>query len=204
MRSRSRWSSSRASCGFAWRGRFQPEGGSSITVTEPGRYAVFCFIPQGADPAVSPKPCRVAVRNPRPGRRHPPCPARHGRRVPGGRGLEPRRRRAEAGGRFSCFRPPTRSGHTRPVTSTDELVERLRARDPTIWGPADTPELADRLGWVDLPVSMAARVGELAAIADEAVADGTDHVVLLGMGGSSLAPEVFASVLGVAGRLSAV
>ena len=28
-----------------------PEGGSSITVTEPGRYAVFCFIPQGADPA---------------------------------------------------------------------------------------------------------------------------------------------------------
>lgn len=29
-----------------------PEGGSSVTVTESGRYAVFCFIPQGADPAV--------------------------------------------------------------------------------------------------------------------------------------------------------
>ena len=84
------------------------------------------------------------------------------------------------------------------MTSTDELVERLRARDPTIWGPAGMPELADRLGWVDLPVSMADRVAELEAIAAAAVADGTDHVVLLGMGGSSLAPEVFARVLGVA------
>src|SRR5688572_12375554 len=45
---------------------------------------------------------------------------------------------------------------------------------------------------------MADRVTELEAIAAEAVAAGTDHVVLLGMGGSSLAPEVFASVLGVA------
>ena len=90
------------------------------------------------------------------------------------------------------------NGHTRPVTSTDELVERLRSGDPTIWGSSDTPELADRLGWVDLPVSMADRITELEAIASEAMAAGTDHVVLLGMGGSSLAPEVFASVLGVA------
>ena len=84
------------------------------------------------------------------------------------------------------------------MTSTDELVGRLRAKDPTIWGPADTPELADRLGWVDLPESMTDRVPELETIASAAIADGTDHVVLLGMGGSSLAPEVFASVLGVA------
>jgi transaldolase/glucose-6-phosphate isomerase len=84
------------------------------------------------------------------------------------------------------------------VNSTDELVERLKAKDPTIWGRPDTPELADRLGWVDLPEVMAARVHELNAIAAAAIADGTDHVVLLGMGGSSLAPEVFASVLGVA------
>lgn len=84
------------------------------------------------------------------------------------------------------------------IPPTDELVTRLRAKDPTIWGHPDTPELADRLGWVDLPESMAAGVPELESIASEAIADGTDHVVLLGMGGSSLAPEVFASVLGVA------
>jgi transaldolase/glucose-6-phosphate isomerase len=84
------------------------------------------------------------------------------------------------------------------VIPTDELVTRLKAKDPTIWGPPDTPELADRLGWVDLPETMAAAVPELESIADDAIADGTDHVVLLGMGGSSLAPEVFASVLGVA------
>jgi transaldolase/glucose-6-phosphate isomerase len=82
--------------------------------------------------------------------------------------------------------------------STDELATRLKAKDPTIWGEAGTPELADRLGWVDLPETMASRVLELDAIAADAVGAGTDHFVLLGMGGSSLAPEVFASVLGVA------
>jgi len=84
-----------------------------------------------------------------------------------------------------------------PIPSTEELVKRLRAKDPTIWGPPDTPELADRLGWVDLPESMSAMVPELESVAAEAVEGGTDHLVLLGMGGSSLAPEVFASVLGV-------
>ena len=78
------------------------------------------------------------------------------------------------------------------------MVPRLKGKDPTIWGPHDTPELADRLGWVDLPETMAAIVPGLESIAAEAINDGTDHVVLLGMGGSSLAPEVFASVLGVA------
>jgi transaldolase/glucose-6-phosphate isomerase len=44
---------------------------------------------------------------------------------------------------------------------------------------------------------MEAEVAGFEAVATSAVADSTDHVVLLGMGGSSLAPEVFASVLGV-------
>ncbi|HUP14763.1 MAG TPA: hypothetical protein VM848_01715 [Acidimicrobiia bacterium] len=85
------------------------------------------------------------------------------------------------------------------MTSIEQLAARLKAKDPTIWCPPGTPELADRLGWVDLPETMAARVPELDAVAAGALGDGTDHVVLLGMGGSSLAPEVFASVLGVAG-----
>ncbi|HSL25012.1 MAG TPA: glucose-6-phosphate isomerase [Acidimicrobiia bacterium] len=82
--------------------------------------------------------------------------------------------------------------------STSELVRRLKAKDPTIWGPTGTPELADRLGWIDLPKTMIPRLPEIGAAAAAALADRTDRVVLLGMGGSSLAPEVFAAVLGVA------
>lgn len=84
--------------------------------------------------------------------------------------------------------------------TTAELVDQLRAKDPTLWGPPGTPELADRLGWVDLPQTMRARLDELKAIAASAISDDTAHIVLLGMGGSSLAPEVLASVLGVGHR----
>jgi transaldolase/glucose-6-phosphate isomerase len=78
-----------------------------------------------------------------------------------------------------------------------ELTPRLRSGDPAIWGPPGTPELANRLGWLDLPETMQAEIAGFEALAAAAVADSTDRVVLLGMGGSSLAPEVFASILGV-------
>jgi transaldolase / glucose-6-phosphate isomerase len=78
------------------------------------------------------------------------------------------------------------------------LAERIRVKDPTLWGPADTPELANRLGWVDLPATMEPRLEELAEIRDRIVAAGTDDVIVLGMGGSSLAPEVFARTFGIA------
>ncbi|HEY7564204.1 MAG TPA: phosphoheptose isomerase, partial [Acidimicrobiia bacterium] len=83
------------------------------------------------------------------------------------------------------------------VTS-EELADRLQAKDPNLWGAPDTPELANRLGWVDLPQTMAPLVADWKAVASAALADQTDDVVLLGMGGSSLAPRVFASVLGIA------
>ncbi len=72
----------------------------------------------------------------------------------------------------------------------ERVAARLREADPTLWGPAGTPEIADRLGWLTIAERMP---GELAAIdefARRARADGLDDVVLLGMGGSSLAPEV--------------
>jgi transaldolase / glucose-6-phosphate isomerase len=68
-----------------------------------------------------------------------------------------------------------------------ELVDRIWERDPTVWTGADE---AKWLGWLDEPRRMRERVPELVRFADE-VADGNlDAVVLLGMGGSSLAPEV--------------
>jgi glucose-6-phosphate isomerase len=66
-----------------------------------------------------------------------------------------------------------------------ELVERIWERDPTVWTGRDE---AQWLGWLDEPLRMRQRIGELAEAA-EAAAD-ADDIVLLGMGGSSLAPEV--------------
>lgn len=69
---------------------------------------------------------------------------------------------------------------------------RLWERDPTLWSPVQVPELTDRLGWLTLPETMAEHLDDLTGFEREARADGVRHVVLLGMGGSSLAPEVFA------------
>ncbi len=66
-----------------------------------------------------------------------------------------------------------------------ELVERIWERDPTVWTGTDE---AQWLGWLDEPLRMPQRLDELNEVA-EAAAD-VDDVVLLGMGGSSLAPEV--------------
>ena len=69
---------------------------------------------------------------------------------------------------------------------TAEVVERIWARDATVWTGADE---ARWLGWLDEPARMLERAAELAAFAEEARAE-FSHVVLFGMGGSSLAPEV--------------
>jgi len=78
---------------------------------------------------------------------------------------------------------------------------RVRACDATLWGPPGTPEIANRLGWITSPARMLDRVESIASFADGLVADGIGDVVLLGMGGSSLAPEVLRRTFGAsAGR----
>jgi hypothetical protein len=72
------------------------------------------------------------------------------------------------------------------VATHEELVERIWARDPTIWTGGDE---AQWLGWLDEPARMRERIDELLQFADWA-SDAISEVVLLGMGGSSLAPEV--------------
>ncbi|MDQ3952784.1 MAG: glucose-6-phosphate isomerase [Actinomycetota bacterium] len=76
----------------------------------------------------------------------------------------------------------------------EDLAERIWKRDASVWGPGDD-DPADRLGWLDLPETIR---GELAPV-EAFVRDTGSHVekvVLLGMGGSSLAPEVFATCFG--------
>jgi len=75
-------------------------------------------------------------------------------------------------------------------------VDRLWARDHTLWTAEPEPEIEDRLGWLALPETMRGEVPALEVFAAEIAASGITHVVLLGMGGSSLAPEVFARTFG--------
>jgi len=86
------------------------------------------------------------------------------------------------------------------ATRADEAAAALWRRDPSIWSadPAVQKTIANRLGWLESPQLMEKSIGRLttfaAGIRDEAFTD----VVLLGMGGSSLAPEVLRAIVGVA------
>lgn len=95
--------------------------------------------------------------------------------------------------------PPTREALGEAVTERlaawrdERVAERLWERDADLWSAshADPGELRDRLGWLDLPASMTARIPELERLAADAWNDGYRQAAVLGMGGSSLAPELF-------------
>jgi hypothetical protein len=78
--------------------------------------------------------------------------------------------------------------------ATEQLVERIWARDPTVWTGSGEEKW---LGWLDEPQRMRERIGDLQRFADEVGAPGViDTFVLLGMGGSSLAPIVLRQSFG--------
>jgi glucose-6-phosphate isomerase len=71
------------------------------------------------------------------------------------------------------------------------VADRVSEPDPTLWAPAGTPEVANRLGWLTIAERMLDELPEIERVADGIRSDGLTDAVLLGMGGSSLAPEVF-------------
>ena len=81
-----------------------------------------------------------------------------------------------------------------------DAVRRIWERDGRLWSydPEVSALCADRLGWVQLPETMREHVPALRKLAVDAIAAGMRDVVLCGMGGSSLAPEVLATVFGAA------
>ena len=81
--------------------------------------------------------------------------------------------------------------------AADGVPAALIAKDPALWGPDAAAEAAIRLGWLDAPRVSRALLGPLAELASEARRGGLDHVVLCGMGGSSLAPEVISRTANV-------
>jgi transaldolase/glucose-6-phosphate isomerase len=74
---------------------------------------------------------------------------------------------------------------------------RIWKRDHTVWKP-DPTEIANRLDWLTVADDMAGKAEELTSFAREIWADGYTTAVLLGMGGSSLAPEVLQETFGSA------
>jgi transaldolase/glucose-6-phosphate isomerase len=82
-----------------------------------------------------------------------------------------------------------------------DVVRRIWDRDPSVWSNAGE----DRwLGWLTLPMQDRDAVALAVEFADEIRTEGTADVVLLGMGGSSLAPEVMRSIIGRTERYPAL
>jgi len=80
--------------------------------------------------------------------------------------------------------------------SDSDFVKRLWQKDAALWKrePSHTAIINNSLGWLDVPYKMLGRAGEIEQFAAEVLKEGFTGVALLGMGGSSLAPEVIRTV----------
>ena len=77
----------------------------------------------------------------------------------------------------------------------NRVVERMLRKDHTLWKP-EPKGIADRLGWLNSPLEMRLQLAGIEEFVNAVRADGYDFALLMGMGGSSLAPEVFRGVFG--------
>ena len=97
---------------------------------------------------------------------------------------------------FSCVLPEDLGSRVkRRIAALHEqnAVRRIWDRDPSVWSNADESRW---LGWLTLPMQDRAEVQQIVEFARGIAAGGVTDVVLLGMGGSSLAPEVMREILG--------
>jgi glucose-6-phosphate isomerase len=97
------------------------------------------------------------------------------------------------------LQPPTATAAAERMSQLVEaqVASRILSRDADLWGPEAAGEARIRLGWTSSPDQMVGLVEQLSARRAELVAGGINRVVLCGMGGSSLAPEVIARQAGI-------
>jgi transaldolase/glucose-6-phosphate isomerase len=78
------------------------------------------------------------------------------------------------------------------------VVRRIQEKDASLWSadPSAQKEIRERLGWLQVADHMKERIPELTALKQELVSEGFSQALLMGMGGSSLAPEVFRQTFG--------
>jgi len=79
---------------------------------------------------------------------------------------------------------------TVPTLVADLVASGITAQDPALWGAAAEAEADKRLGWTEAVAISRPLVPQIEALREELEAAGVRHIVLAGMGGSSLAPEV--------------
>jgi len=84
-----------------------------------------------------------------------------------------------------------------PTLVADGIASKISAQDPTLWGEAAVEESSRRLGWVSLHETTRTILPELSKLATRMRDEGKTRIVLCGMGGSSLGPEVIARTHGV-------
>lgn len=83
-----------------------------------------------------------------------------------------------------------------PQLVSDLVASRITGGDATLWGPDAEEESAKRLGWVEAVSVSRPMVDDILALRDKLREVGVNHIVLGGMGGSSLAPEVITRTYG--------
>jgi transaldolase / glucose-6-phosphate isomerase len=76
------------------------------------------------------------------------------------------------------------------LAERENVARRLWAKDESLWGGPGVPEIGDRLGWLTVSDELLEQLDDLREFVAGVEADGFTDAVLLGMGGSSLGPEV--------------
>jgi glucose-6-phosphate isomerase len=99
---------------------------------------------------------------------------------------------------FQLLAGPVAEFVSKEASSAALAAQGLWRRDPTVWSidRAVQDTISRRLGWLDSPALMLASIDHIRSVAADVRSHGFTDVVLLGMGGSSLAPEVLRAVIG--------
>ncbi|VAX15158.1 Glucose-6-phosphate isomerase [hydrothermal vent metagenome] len=77
-----------------------------------------------------------------------------------------------------------------------KIISRIWEKDHAVWRN-DPAEISNRLGWLDCADVAQTKFNEITEFVEQIKGEGFKNVLLMGMGGSSLAPEVFAKIFGV-------
>jgi glucose-6-phosphate isomerase len=79
---------------------------------------------------------------------------------------------------------------------SENIISRIWSHDHAVW-KSDPVEISNRLGWLKSPELMTSKISEISNFSQEIIQNKYTTAVLLGMGGSSLAPEVFRKTFGI-------
>lgn len=96
---------------------------------------------------------------------------------------------------MNILNPPISYHHMLARIVDANIVSRIWDADYTVWN-ASPEEIVNRMGWLHLPNSMVSQLPAIEKFVDSIRQEAFTHVLLLGMGGSSLAPDVLTRILG--------